>query len=884
MLRFILFTGIPIKPTESVPVTRQTAEIFSQMSTMFVTEGFEPTHINLTTKMTMEGLTTLKGTNATEKLLTGSATSSMYLPDFLPVPQQPPEVSYSTTTPPGLLRPVSPTASKVPAVTLKETPSFSISLPPSAISSFPAFPVITTASTIPLEYTTSSAMLVTLPLGPDFIKIPTSILTTRSLATSQSQASGAASQSLLTERTSYLSPMLFTGSPLTQTVSVTSRSRSTETHPFIYPFSLSKLTTYESPLFTSRFTTLATSPHHITTASDMVTMQPGSQESTSIFMPTSASLKALLTPSEHVAPLSTKYVSNIEDKIRTSSSIVEQTPTSMWSSLSPKETYMMPTLVAPPLTTQRPKATGEVTIVSKSFHIGPSTVLLPGILQTSKTLSKHTLHTDASPVSAVRGSSAEFARTRALPSSTLTLPVTISYDTPQTSKATVHLFDLHTELKTVSVIKSLETFPTSTEFPGILSAHTSPSTLLTMLPTRSSAPQTSASETHSESPSAIPTISVKSTVKPAGTRIQMPVVSFGMHATSSSPGSYPASFPPVIPLLTSSTGISATDAALLPPPEISDMTIQPLGTRSSSLASPDSRTLSSLSSGLDTKSAEAALTFWNTTSASPNMTEKYPPGSPVHLSVSSASTIVPSQTAQVTDLSSISFELYTTTTSVPVPSTSQIPTYAPSFTLFTPRPSAEAFRTTAIKMDEITVSDWAKRNASSLGKTAYALESNQTSEVKERLTESKYVSPEKPSLLPLTMSSIQMIPLINESSTVSVKPVSFSKGMDVTLSDWSRVPPPKSIRPYYNVTEQEQVKITSLQNVTIKESPYFSTEPVGIQISQAETEIMTTESVEHASFGTMMHTLISVTSPECTVGTLLPIHCLLENPLLKYYF
>ncbi|XP_054843735.1 otogelin-like protein [Eublepharis macularius] len=874
---------IPLKPTESVSVTKlprtgptvlsshtvDTTEIFSQMPAMFVT--VEPAHINLTTIMAMEGETTLKGTNATEKLLTDSDASSKHLPDLLPFTEQPSEDSYSTISPPVLLRPTTSTTSKVSAVTLKETspstsPSFSISLPPSvlAVSSFSAFPSITTTSTMPLESATSLATLATLPLGPDFVKMPTSTFTTRSPAASHSQSSGTAPQSVFTESISFSTPMLFTGSPLTQTFSVTSRSKSTETLPLIHPFSLSELTS-QIPLLTSRFTTFSTSSH-ITTASDMVTTQAASQILNSTFMPTSASLKTLLTPPEHIAPLITKHISAFEDKIRPSSSIVGKTPTFIWSSLSPKETYVMPTLMPPPITTQRPKATGEVTIVSKSFHIGPSTASLPGIPQTSKPLSKHTLHTDSSPVSTVPESSAEFARTRSLPSSTSTLPVTVPYDIAQTtSKATVHLLGPHTELKTASAIKSVDTFPTSAEFPGTFSAFTSPSTLLTLLSTtRSSAPQTSASQTQSVSSSPIPTVSVTSAEKPAGTHIQMPAVTL---ATSRSPGSHPTSFPSVTPLLTSSTGISATDTASLPLPEISDMTIQSLGTRSSSLASLDSRTLSS---GLGTATAETALTLWNTTSTSPDITEKYSPSSPTGLLVSSARIIVPSQTAQITDLSSISFELYTTTTSAPIPATSQTPRYAPSFSLFTPKPSTEAFRTIAIKPDEVTASDWAVQNSTFVEKTTYALESDHTSEVKEHLTETKYASQEEFSLLPLTMSPIQMTP-ISESSTTSMKPVSSSKAMDITFSDWSRVPPPKSIRPYYNVTEPKQVKTTSLQNVTITDSSHSTTGPLGTQASQAETEIMSTESVEYASFGTMIHTLISVTSPECTPRYLDPI-------------
>ncbi|XP_062991057.1 otogelin-like protein [Elgaria multicarinata webbii] len=864
---------IPVKPTEPSSGTKplrtrptelsthvvDTKETFSQMPSVFASEGVEPTHTNLTVKMTTERVAT------TERMLTDLHSVSASL---LSVPVRFPEESYSTTTPPVLLGSESPaafpTTSEAPIVTVvsySTSPTSFLSLSPATT----ALPLITTSS-IPLGSIASSTTLASLPVGQSFAstEIPTSIL-----MTSHSQVPVAAvTQSLFTERTTLPSPMLVTGQPLTFTMT-------SGTRPY-----LSALTTAVSPipLFTSRFTAFATSPLYSASA----TIRPDSKTVTKTLLPTSAfSPKALLTP-EHIAPLTSKHFSTLSDTVsRASSSVSTQSPTSKWSSLGPKVTHVMSTLVPPPITSQRPKATGEVTIVSKSFHIGPSTLSLPGIPQTYQsfltgtvqTASKHTLHTDTSPESTVFISSSKFAGTRVLPSSTSVLPIKVSYDTAQaTSKTSVHTFGPHTELKTVSIVKSEDSFTTSAEFPDALSVFTSPSRLLTVLTTRSSTPQISVSASHSESSSMIPSVSITSAVVPTSIHIQMPIVSLGEHTTSRRPSSYPAASPSSssFPLLTATTDIPTIHTTSLLPLKISDMPTLSLGTRSSSsTSSVDNRTLSSLVSVFSTQSVEPTHTMallWNITTVPEDVTEKY------SLS-SSGSPIVPTKTAQVTELSPSHFELYTSTTSIPVSTTSQTLTHAPDFTLFTPKSSTETFRTIPIKMDEATTSGWIElgrtqaselQNATTFENTSYALESNQTSAVQEDIT--KHASTEGPSLF-----SIQMTLSVNESSTASMKPASPSEVTDITISDWSRVPPPKSIKPYYSVTEPEQVRITSLQNVTITDASRSPAEPLGTQTLQAEMEMMTTESAEYASFGTMIHTFISATSTECTPRYLDPV-------------
>lgn len=425
-----------------------------------------------------------------------------------------------------------------------------------------------------------------------------------------------------------------------------------------------------------------------------------------------------------------------------------------------------------------------------------------------------------------------------------------------------------TKFKTDSIVKSADAFPVSVKFPGTLPSLTSPSTLPTMLSTTIfSASPTPVSGSHSESSSVIPIVNMTSIVIPTGTHTQVPTtVSQGMHTSARSSSSPSATSPSPTSLSASTTVILPKYTTSLPAPEASDIPVPSLGTKHSSV---DNRTLPSLVSGFSTQYAkitsEQAL---NRTSTPADTLEGYSRSPSIGLSASSLSTVIPSQTEHVTESSSISFELYTLVSSVPIPSSSQTPTYASKLTSFTPKPSTEVFRTIAIKMDNTTTSGWTDQGmpqasehqiTASVGRSAYVTES--TSERQENVTKTKYVSTEESSLVHSTLSSIQMLPV----SEASGKPVSFSEEKDITSSDWSRVPPPKATKPYYSVAKPEQVKITSLHNVTITDTLRSTAKPLATHVLQTETEMVTTEDVEYASFGSMVHTLMPVTSPECTV-------------------
>ncbi|KAF7248533.1 Otogelin-like protein, partial [Varanus komodoensis] len=595
-------------------------------------------------------------------------------------------------------------------------------------------------------------------------------------------------------------------------------------------------------------------------------------------LPTSViSPKTLPTLSEDIASLTSKHFPMVSDTVSTAPpSGVTQSP--KWPLLEPKVTHLSSPSLPLPVASQKPKVTGEVTIFSKSVHIGPSTFSLPGVPQTSEsfltrtvsTESKHALPTDTSPQSTVFIRSSEFAHTKDLSSSISMLPIKESHVTPKaTSDTSVHGFGPHTELKAVSILKSKDALITPAELPDALSAFTHPSRVLSVLTTRSFIPKFSASTSHSESSTMIPMIDITSATVSAKTHMQIPVASLGEHATSTS--SYHEASPSAS---TVNADTSTTQTMSLPLLGISDIPTLSLGSRRSLTSSVTSTILSSLATTFSPQFSEpthSVSTLWNITSVAGEVTEKLSLSPSEGSLVSSASTTALNKTAKVTELSPIHFELYTVATSTPVPTSSQLLMHEPKFTLFVPKSSTESFKTIPIKVDELIVSGWTEQgitqasefqNATSFKEMTYALEKKETSEVQE---DTKYGSTEgsSPSVFQTTLS-------ISKSSTAE-KPDSLSKVTDKTLSDWSRVPPPKSIRPSYTMTEPEQARITSLDNVTITDISHFPAEPLGTQASQTEMETVTTESSEYASFGTMIHTIVSPTATECTPRYLDPV-------------
>ncbi|XP_032077067.1 otogelin-like protein [Thamnophis elegans] len=789
---------IAVKPTESSfgtkpvrtnPTTLSShipikSETFPQMPLTLVIEETEPTYVNLSTKITTEP-TTVK--DAYSIMVPHS---SMHLPDLSPGSELFSEDSYNTTTPPMLLRSLSTTF----PISYNKTYNFSSSSnpAPTAIPSVTGFPLITKSTTL-LE-----------------VAVP-SLVVARTLPTSTT----------------------LTDLPVTQTFAVTSGISSF----------LSTFTTTIPPvpvsIATSRFTSFASNPLHSTSDSDSVTIQPDLKLINKTLTTSASSQKALLTPSEHIASLTTKHFSTVTDIVSKTTSVVTQSPFPIKSS-SLQIMYTTSTLMPPPITSQRPKGTGEVTLISKSFHLRPSTVSLLAVLQTTKSSetssvsaeSKYVLHADSSPIPTDFITLSEFADTK-VPSN---IPIKISQDEAQ---ITYEPISSYPELEIASTIKSVDTFTTS-----------SSETSFKMLTTRTSTPQISVTASRSGNLSTVP---ITSAVVPTSIDIKMPDISLNDYLNSTNST-----------LITNLSTIHTMSSVSLTTFDDSAMY---LGTRRPSLTSSvDRRTLSSLTSSQSAEPAmESALTLgklWNITPTPQDIIEKYSTSPSENILVSSAGTIAPHKIAEVTEFSPISFDFHTTTTSIAVPAVSQAPIYVPNVTVFTPKPCKDSLQTMPLEMDK--VSDWVKPAITQASKfqnttsTLYALKSNKTSE--ENIT--TYARTEKPSLLPVLMT----VPA-SQNSTTSVKPVSFSEVTDITF-DWSRIPSTKS---YYSVTKPEEVSIISSQNFTTTDSSQVTAKLVETQTTEAEVEMMTTKGDKHTSFGTIIHTLVSVTSSECTPRYLDPI-------------
>ncbi|XP_026504731.1 otogelin-like protein [Terrapene carolina triunguis] len=964
----------------------------------------EPSHTIVTTKITTKIDATLRGANTTAETLSdfhslASPHTTTYLTYSLPVSStmQSSKVTHSTASLSVLPKPVSstdfPATLQTSAATLKTSPTVSptvfITSPITmAVPSTPSFTLLTASpvprhSTLPMPTSlvvtpfsletgtaSSSTALASLSPGPAFVttEVPTRIWGTRRPSTSHSQLPQTStefpSSASLTGRTSFSSPTFFTSSQLILTAStsplstMTERTRSTMVQPIVHPASVyaPTSTVFQTPMATSRFTSFETSPPQLITASYLVATPPTSQTTSSSLRTTSSltrtslptflsSMDISVTPSKHIVPLSTDTVSTIPPIItETSSPVASQIPTTMrttWSSLSPLVTHTMSTLMPPPITSPKPKATREVTVVSKSLFLEPSTTSVSllatpqisevSVTSTISTESKYALHTDAFPISTISKRLTASISSTAFPFSTPVFPINATLATYQmartTSKITEYPISPHSEFKTSSVVRSTDTSLTSRELSGAILSFT-----MLLSSARPSVSQTSAMTSHTTSSSVIPTVNRTSALISNVTLTQSPIVSMGTQETSKSPHTELATSLSGIATLTLDTNIYISPSAVpktsfalphlltsktpkvtlesyssiftttsSPSSETSHVSTVSLGTNISSLSpSTESETRTFVPTEIVTHSTvpSAALTMstaLSTTSLVPTyVTMKTSVSPSITLLVTPAATIAPSVTAKTTESSVTHIELYTASSSVPIPATSKTPMYPSPKTLLTSAHSPVSLSTkemiktivmkttgamTAFSELKITPSATSElKYATSIGRTADTRESSQTSHVQRNITKTKSTTTEKSSLLHSTFSSVQTTSLPSQSSITSGKSVSISEVTDVPLSDWSRIPPQRTIKPYYNLTEPEQVGIGESQSTTVTASSHFSyakvlsstTEPVETQASLTDTDMMMTVTAGHASYGTMIHTLMS-SSSDCMPRYIEPV-------------
>ncbi|XP_054044370.1 otogelin-like protein [Rissa tridactyla] len=298
--------------------------------------------------------------------------------------------------------------------------------------------------------------------------------------------------------------------------------------------------------------------------------------------------------------------------------------------------------------------------------------------------------------------------------------------------------------------------------------------------------------------------------------------------------------------------------------------------RSSSVSSSEEDgTISAISAGIITRSTTPMVmktTMKATSLKAPYIFAKIPDSSSASLLVASGTTVASGITTKTTDSFVADLEFYRASASTPT--TIETPMHVSHKSLFTSAvtqasqitketPKITIIKTTGATspLSQMKSTSFTASEATSFERTADILESGQTSDEQRNVTKTKSTTTEKSSLPYLTVSAVQMSPFSR--NTTSAKNPSFSGVLGVIMSDWSKIPTQKTIKPYFGLT-----KPTELQTSGGMALP-SSSEPVETQTSLASTETMTA-TADKASFGTMMHMLMS-TSSQCVPRYLEPV-------------
>ncbi|XP_029858735.1 otogelin-like protein isoform X6 [Aquila chrysaetos chrysaetos] len=297
--------------------------------------------------------------------------------------------------------------------------------------------------------------------------------------------------------------------------------------------------------------------------------------------------------------------------------------------------------------------------------------------------------------------------------------------------------------------------------------------------------------------------------------------------------------------------------------------------------------ISAISAGIITQSTTPMITNTTVKATSlkaPYIFAKIPPSSSASLLVASGTTVASRITTKTTDSFVADLEFYMASASVPT--TTETLMHVSHKSLFTSAASQTSQSTTEtpqmmimkttgttsplsqMKSTSFTASEF--KYATSFERTVAILESGQTSHEQRNVTKTKSTTTEKSSLPYLTVSAVQSSPFSR--NTTSEKNLFLSGVPDVTSSNWSKISTQKTIKPYFSLTEPTELQtrtITDLFHSSGGMALPSSSEPVETQTSLASTETMTAIA-DKASFGTMMHTLMS-TSSECVPRYLEPV-------------
>ncbi|XP_069485429.1 otogelin-like protein [Ambystoma mexicanum] len=687
--------------------------------------------------------------------------------------------------------------------------SSAIDFSQSSIASFSTseFPMVSSSSTSLLKKTLTPIMEFTvLPLKPTVIVPPvptTKVHTKKSTATPSTVSSSLTD--MLTSSASY-------------TLEATSTSISSESIQSLF-FATSSLVTTESSSHKSAITSSVSGTSTLDTPMHSLQTLRGPTESGGTIRISAGPSITRTTSSAVISPVTTK---------------IPPLTVGMTSSSIPSPTTPMSTLMPPPLTSQKPKATGEATGSSKSDYIGHSTI--PVSSQAVSQPSEPPFTSESLPESTHAVQNTSFH----VPGSTVvTLRTTMSAVSPSTLIATVIL----PAIPETSTYISKHTTDTSgiTRSPVILATQSFTSS-------DSSPPARPSQTTESSLTSAM---QITSVLTSNGTLVQEPTSIEHTQVSSSSPMSVLSDSSPAIPKITTSLLVT----------ELSKVTLAGFTT---ALGVTPLITSGTSEDVLESQSTTSSATFITSSPAIQVLGTTVSTGSPLTkhgIETDVTQSIIESGTLSTgVPLNATSFLAATaekTDTSSPISvsmetSTSSLTTFTPSATERTLLSNVSHFQLYTSSVEPTQTSHTMLYDSKlSLFTTTHLPASRVTKETKDVVTEILSALPTTSNLTaPLT-------------DTITTGPAHTSQITNITV-----VPP--TLVSLYNFTETEHVAESVNTTITDSSHSSYAMTTSAVQTFGVQTSFTDSESVEnitavpeHTSFGTMIHSLVPSGTSEC---------------------
>ncbi|XP_030070610.1 otogelin-like protein [Microcaecilia unicolor] len=871
----------PLKTKPTIPtshatiITEGTPQPIPFIETTFTSTategqiGIVSTPISLIAKITTTRYTTLRGVNATLQALSTSihTLESPNATTLLSYPSSPFSDTMKTSTVTHRTSPIPQatdiSSTRVPATLQTPTLTAMTSRPPASILT----------STLPLGLSTVSSLMPTSsPLEPAIVsttsatsssglvfaasEIPTRISgtgrpsqeSTTVLSSSPSITVPPTSTSV-TDKTSSTQfiPLPLTSSSVIPSLSTT-LSRTTNftlTQAKVLPTSSFPLTSAVSHTFwdTSSPTISKTTFPHFLTHPSLQTIQVTSQmlRTTSSLIGTSLLSTSLSsTQSPMTLPKPTTMFGTVRSPftgLSSSSALLSPVTTNVsllrttWSSTSPLSAHTVPTLMSPSRTSEKPKPISEVMGSSTALYISPSTtsISVPTISEKTEIMTRMSSadipsvpHVTTFPIS----SAFEIPRKSFRTTTSAISPSTLTISLPTTSPLTRNIS--RTTDRPFTVFKTASSL--STRNSSLMS--TTSTLLSTAKPTLAT---TSAITLQTTRPFVVSSVNITSTLISSLTQIPttgrlLSSLDSSLLATSVIPKSH---------TLPKSTLVSPS------PPRFSFGSLSTFSTASSSAF----------------RTSQPSLATATTHSAMPSVTQGVGKAiATTFLTVASpklkSTTLSPSTTRKTTDTYVSSLDLFTTHSSILTQGTSQTSTHTSKITS-----STTSMKTTNALTTSVVTRKEVKTVPSGVSETKHIATTRRPALVAEETSRPQLMTP-----LDTAASITSMTSFSTE------KPMHPSKVTNITVSDWSKIPPQKT-KPFHTLTEPELVVTSESGNITFTDSSHPSALPLETLTPSTDTEmtVKMTPLTDNTSFGTMTQVLVSTSPSQCLPRFLEPV-------------